>query len=169
MKRLFSVLALTSCLVTGLPSLTGAQGLPGFTIFGGPEKATMLNYRLDSGNSRMWDRYRLRIPSKKLNLAIATLSITYPNYYKGSFDPKNIAVKVKGKSVPLQNVIWNKENHFIEIYPQEPIPAGNNVEIVLSNVKNPDYGGMFHFNVRIRTPGDVPLFRYIGTWVLSIN
>jgi hypothetical protein len=69
----------------------------------------------------------------------------------------------------LQEVIWDKENRFIEIYPTEPIPAGNNVEVVLSNVQNPSPGGMYHFNVRIRTPGDVPLLRYLGTWLLSIN
>ena len=36
MRRLFSALAVTSCLLTGLPAIGLAQSMPGFTIFGGP-------------------------------------------------------------------------------------------------------------------------------------
>ncbi|NEP80679.1 MAG: DUF2808 domain-containing protein, partial [Okeania sp. SIO3B3] len=60
-------------------------------------------------------------------------------------------------------------NNFVEIYPTEPIPAGNKIEVVFSNVRNPRFGGMYHFNANIRTPGDVPLLRYIGTWLLTIE
>jgi hypothetical protein len=48
------------------------------------------------------------------------------------------------------------------------IPAGEQVEIVLSNVRNPPSGGMYYFNARVESPGDVPLMRYIGTWVVGI-
>lgn len=170
MRRLFSALAVTGCLLTGLPAISLAQGMPGFTIFGGPDRGNQLNYRLDYGKSGMsGDRYRLRIPSKKVTLAIAQLNISYPDYYKGEFDQKDIKVRVKDKTIELAEVIWDKENRFIEIYPKEPIAAGNNVEVVLSNVTNPSPGGMYNFNVRIRTPGDVPLLRYLGTWLLSID
>jgi hypothetical protein len=57
----------------------------------------------------------------------------------------------------------------IEIYPQEPVAAGNNVELVLSNVKNPATGGIFYFNCLIQSSGDVPLSRYVGTWIISIG
>lgn len=169
MKRLFSVLMVSSCLLTGLPIASLAQGMPGFTLFGGPERGNQLNYRLDSGKSGMWDRYRLRIPANKLNLAIAQLSIVYPNYYKGSFDPDQVEIRIDGESVPLDEVVWDQENNFIEIYPTEPIPAGNKLEIILSGVQNPRFGGMYHFNANIRTPGDLPLRRYLGTWLLTID
>jgi hypothetical protein len=117
----------------------------------------------------MWDRYRLRIPAKKLNLAVAQLSIFYPDYYNGTFDPDKIEIRVKDESVPLDEVVWDRENHFLEIYPAQPIPAGNKIEVVLHNVRNPRFGGMYYFNANIRTPGDVPLMRYVGTWVLSIQ
>ena len=66
MRRLFSALAVTSCLLTGLPAISLAQSMPGFTIFGGPDRANQLNYRLDYGKAGMsGDRYRLRIPSQK--------------------------------------------------------------------------------------------------------
>jgi hypothetical protein len=170
MRRLFSGLAVAGCLLTGLPAIGLAQSMPGFTIFGGPERGNQLNYRLDYGTPGMsGDRYRLRIPAKKVSLAIAQINITYPDYYKGEFDEKDIKVRVKDKNIELQEVIWDKENRFIEIYPKDAIAAGSNVEVVLSNVKNPSPGGMYHFNVRIRTPGDVPLLRYLGTWLLSIS
>jgi hypothetical protein len=175
MRRAFSVLAVTGCLLTGIPSVTLAQGLPGFTLFGGTKRGFELGYRLDYGSPNMWDRYRLDIKAKNISaavgasVAIAQIAIDYPDYYKGEFDKKQIEVLVKNKKVALQEVNWDKENHRIDIYLQEPIPAGSNISVELSNVKNPSFGGMYNFNCRIITPGDVPLFRYIGTWVLSIN
>jgi hypothetical protein len=121
------------------------------------------------GQTNGWDRYRLRIPAKKMNLAASLFVINYPKYYKGTFDPKKVEVRVKGKAVPLSEVRWDKENRVIEIYPEQPVPAGSNVELVLSNVKNPAFGGIFYFNCSIQSPGDVPLSRYLGTWMLSIS
>ena len=169
MKRLLSALAVTAGLLSGLPLVTLAQTNPGFTLFGGPEAGNQLNYRLDSGSAGTWDRYRLRIPARKLNLAVAQVSILYPDYYRGTFDPDKVEIRIKGESVPLDEVVWDRENHFLEIYPAQPIPAGNKIEVVLHNVRNPRFGGMYYFNANIRTPGDVPLLRYVGTWVLSIQ
>ena len=146
------------------------KGLPGLTLFGGVKGDDNLNYRLDfGGRSGSFDRYRLRIPAKKMKLAVAQFNISYPDYYKGTLDPKDVEVIVKGKSVPLQEVKWNKENNYIEIYPRNPIPSGGAVEIQLSNVRNPAFGGMFYFNCQVLSPGDVPLLRYLGTWVISIS
>lgn len=170
MRRLLSALAVTSCLLTGLPTLSLAQGLPGFTLFSGVKSENQLPFRLDfGGQPNGWDRYRLRIPAKKLKLAVAQFTITYPDYYKGSFDTDNIEVRIKGKKVPLQEVKWDKENHLVEIYPQEPVPANSRVELVFSNVKNPNFGGTYYFNLQILTPGDVPLLRYVGTWIMNIG
>jgi hypothetical protein len=64
---------------------------------------------------------------------------------------------------------WDKENHVIQIQLEDAIQAGNSIEIVFSNVKNPPFGGMYYFNAQVLTPGDVPLPRYVGTWILSIG
>lgn len=163
-------LAIAASLVATLPTLTLAQGLPGLTIFGGVKGDDNLSYRLDfGGRSGSWDRYRLRVPAKKLKLAVSQFAISYPDYFKGTFDPKNVEVLVKGKTVALQEVNWNKDNNLIEIFPVDPIPAGGEVEIQLSNVRNPNFGGMFYFNCQLISPGDVPLLRYCGTWVISIG
>jgi hypothetical protein len=170
MRRLLSALAVTSFLLTGLPAISLANSLPGFTLFSGVKGENQLPFRLDfGGNVNAWDRYRLRIPAKKMNVAAAQFVVTYPKYYKGTFDPKNIEVRVKNKKVPLSEVRWDRENRVIEIYPQEAVPAGSNVELVFSNVKNPAFGGIYYFNCSIQSPGDVPLSRYLGTWLLSIG
>lgn len=169
-QKALTGLAIAGCLITGLPALSLAQGLPGLTIFGGVKGEDNLNYRLDFGaRPGGWDRYRLRIPAKKMKLAVAQFAISYPDYYKGVLDPKQVEVVVKGKTVPLQEVNWSKENNLLEIFPTEPIPAGSSVEIQLSNVKNPSSGGMYYFNCQALSPGDVPLLRYLGTWVISIQ
>jgi hypothetical protein len=167
-KALFGF-AIASCLATSLPLAALAQGGPGLTIFGGVERKDELNYHLDfGGQSDGWDRYRLRIPANKMKLAVAQFAISYPDYYKGTFNPKEVEVKYKGKAVKLQEVKWNK-NSLLEIIPVDPVPAGGKVEIILSDVKNPNFGGMFYFNCQVLSPGDVPLLRYLGTWVIGIN
>ena len=169
-KRAFSGLAIASLLVAGLPLLSVAEGLPGLTIFGGVKGEDNLQYRLDFGGRAgvSGERYRLRIPAKKMKLAVSQFSIAYPDYFKGQFDTKDVEVIVKDKSVPLQEVNWNKENNFIEIFPTDPIPAGSSVEIQLANVRNPN-SGVYYFNCQVLSPGDTPLLRYLGTWVISID
>ncbi|KGF73326.1 hypothetical protein DO97_21180 [Neosynechococcus sphagnicola sy1] len=181
MKSLFSVLALSGCLLTGFTVASLAEGLPGVTLFGNVQPENQLPFRLDFGGvPSVWDRYRLRIPSKKVKLAIAQIAISYPDYYQGEFDPKAVAVALTSNSssfggpkilkrLPIQEVNWDKENRMLLIYLKEPIPASSNVEIILSNVLNPSPGGIFNFNCQIQTPGDLPLLRYIGTWILNIG
>jgi hypothetical protein len=170
-RKVLSGFAIAACVVGGLPLVSQAQsGLPGLTLFGGPGRETNLNYRLDfGGRANGWDRYRLRIPANKMKLAVAQFAISYPDYYKGTFDEKNIELQVQGKKVPLREVNWNKDNNLIEIFPEEPVPANSKVEIWLENVRNPSSGGMFYFNVQVQSPGDLPLYRYIGTWVIQIT
>lgn len=170
MRRLICALAVTGCIVAGVSTSSSAQNTPGFTLWGGVPRENQLNYYLDyGGQANNWDRYRLKIPGKKMDLGAIQFAISYPDYYDGKFDTKKVEVRVKGKPVALSEVKWDKENHLIQIFLEEPIPAGSSVEIVLSNVKNPPFGGMYYFNAQILTPGDIPLPRYVGTWILSIG
>lgn len=78
-------------------------------------------------------------------------------------------MRANGDEIPLDEVTWDPENRVIEIYPQSPVPADTRVEIVLSNVRNPNRIGMHYFNALVRSPGDLPMMRYVGTWILSIS
>lgn len=168
MRRLLSVLALTGCVITGLPAIVSAQ--QGFVLFSGIKGENQLPFRLDfGGQTNSIDRYRLRIPAQKMKLAVNQFAVTYPKYYKGSFDTKKIEIKSGGKKVALSEVKWNKESGLIEIFPAEPVPAGKPVELIFSNVINPTFGGTFYFNCQVLGAGDVPLLRYLGTWILTIS
>ncbi|WP_392535433.1 DUF2808 domain-containing protein [Nostoc sp. C117] len=170
MRRLISALAVTSCLLTGFPALTLADSLPGFTLFSGVKAENQLPFRLDfGGEANGWDRYRLRIPAQRMKLAVGQFAISYPDYYKGTFNPKKIEVRVKDKAVKLSEVKWDKEGKLISIFPEEPVPAGSAVELVFSDVHNPAFGGMYYFRCQVLSPGDVPLLRYMGTWILTIT
>lgn len=169
-KSLWTTLAVTTSLITGLPNLVMAQSNPGLTLFSGVDRQDILNYHLDfGGKSGGWDRYRLRIPGKKLTEGVSKFFITYPEYYKGTFNTDSIEVRVKDKKLPIREVVWDKESRIIEIDLEEPLLESNRVEIVFSNVKNPENGGTFYFQAQILTPGQVPLRLNVGTWILSIN
>ena len=169
-RRLFGAVAITSCILSTISVKSWAQSNPGFTLWSGVARENQLNYYLDyGGQPNAWDRYRLKIPAKKMDLGVAQFAISYPDYFKGKFDPKKVEVRAKGKKVPISEVNWDKENHVIQIELAEPIPAGSSVELVFSNVKNPSFGGMYYFECRALSPGDVPLPRYLGTWILSIG
>jgi hypothetical protein len=170
MRRIISAVAVTGCIITGFSIKSWAQGTPGFTLWSGVARENQLNYYLDyGGQPNGWDRYRFKIPAKKLELGVAQIAISYPDYFDGKFDPKRVEVRVKNKKMPISEVNWDKENHVIQIQLEEAIQAGNSIEIVFSNVKNPPFGGMYYFNAQVMTPGDVPLPRYVGTWILSIG
>jgi hypothetical protein len=170
-KRIFWSLALAGCLATGIQTFAWANSNPGLTLFSGVrDRQNLLSYYLDFGGQvNSWDRYRLRIPAKKLTNGAAKIYIVYPDYFKGRFDPDKIEVRIDGKALPLDEVIWDQENYFIEIVLTDPILANNKVEVVLSNVKNPPFGGTFYFDCQVLAAGDLPIREYLGTWILTIG
>jgi hypothetical protein len=140
------------------------------TIFSGVERQNQLGYRLDYfGKLGARDRYRLRIPRDKMQVAVSEFFIDYPETYQGRFDPDAVRLEVNGDSVTLDEVEWDSENRVISIYPAEPVPANTRIEIVLSNVRNPNRVGTHYFNALIVAAGDVPVRQYVGTWILTIG
>ncbi len=177
LQRSLSVWLASSCLLAGLPVASLAQSNPGFILIGpGGVRDRALNYHLDfEGKAGGFDRYRFNIRTSDLataelqNLAVSEIQISYPNTFSGEFDPRRIELRVDRQSLRLRSATWVPQEQRIEIIPEQPVPAGKSMQVVLSNVRNPNYGGMFYFNCRIITPGATPLLRYVGTWVLSID
>lgn len=169
-RKLLTCLALSGSLVSILPAAVRADSLPGFTLFSGVGRGDELGYRLDSGNRGATDRYHLRLPGSRINrLGAAQIKITYPDYYKGTFDEKNIEVFVGDKSIPVSSVTWDKERKTLEINLAQQLKTKGEVEVVLSNVRNPDGGGMYYFDCEVKSSPEFPVARYLGTWILSIN
>lgn len=167
---LLSALAIAGCLAIGSSVSSPAQAQEGLTIFSGVERENQLSYSMDYfGEPGVRDRYRLRIGRDKMAVAVSEFFISYPDTYRGRFDPDAVRLEVNGDAVELDEVFWDEENRVIEIYPSEPVPANTRIEIVLSNVRNPNRVGTHYFNALVVSPGDIPLRQYLGTWILSIG
>jgi hypothetical protein len=95
--------------------------------------------------------------------------VAYPDTYEGRFNADEVEVKINGDKIDLESVNWDQENRVIEIYPQETVPADTRVEIILSDLRMPRRVGTHYFNLLVRSPGDVPLNRYLGTWIINVG
>ena len=171
LKPLLTSLALASCTIGGLHTVAIAQGTPGLLIFGDKE-VDILNYYLDFGGiAKQRDRYRLRIPKKKLANGATRFVISYPDYFDGKFDTDKIEVRPnneKDESLELKEVVWDEENRFIQIDLAQPLTKAKKVEIVLSNTKNPDVG-TYYFYAQVVPAVNAPVAERVGAWVLSID
>ena len=166
--RFFSVLAIAAASTTGIAAVVHAQS--GLTLFSGVDRDHQLNYKLDyDGRLGARDNYHLKLPGQKLEFAVSKLVISYPATYNGTFNTHSVEVLAAGKKIDLDEVTWDQDNRAIEIYPKTPIPAATRLEIVLSHVENPDRLGTHYFNLSVQSPGDLPLTRYIGTWIIGIG
>lgn len=192
-RKLLSALSLASLLLgtaaASLPVL--AQGT-GLTLFSGVKREFLLphSFDFDTGQGGR-DRYRLRIPSRKMRYSASSIVITYPAYYKGTICTDECADKIEvfvdkaddpiavESIVPPELVVIGKPDndngreddddiYRMEILLQETIPEESHVEIVLSDVKNPRIGQTYYFNARVQPPRDI-VERYIGTWIVSID
>ena len=170
-KRLLTALALATFALGGTYTIGAAQTGPGLVLFG-KKDVDILNYYLDfGGKSNTRDRYRLRIPGKKLRGGAAKFFISYPNYFDGKFDTDRVEVRTKKgekQSLPIKEVIWDKESHIIQIDLEEPLKENRKVEIIFHNVKNPDVG-TYYFFCQVLPATDLPIREQVGAWVVSID
>ena len=189
-RKLFSALSLASVLLgmaaTSLSPVL-AQGT-GLTLFSGVKREFLLphSFDFDSGQGGR-ERYRFRIPRKKMRYAATSIVITYPAYYKGKIDSDRSEVFVDDEDDPIavesvsppELIVFGKPDddnkgekdddlYRIEILLQDTIPESSEVEIVMSNVKNPRVGQTYYFNARVQPPRDI-VERYVGTWIVSID
>lgn len=160
---------LSCCFALGVTSVAAAsiaQTGAGIILFGNVRDSA-LSYYLDGGRSKQLDRYYLEIPAQKTQ--ISQVIVTYKDNYDGEFDPNSMELRFNDRSLPLQSTSWDKENRRIEVVTKEPIPAGRSLKLVLSNVRNPFYSGLYQFDARVLGPAELPLLRYIGSWVIGFE
>ncbi|MEM7759411.1 MAG: DUF2808 domain-containing protein [Cyanobacteria bacterium P01_A01_bin.40] len=170
-KPLLAIFAVASCTLGGIHSVAVAQGGSGLVIFGDRD-VDILSYFLDFGGiADNRDRYRLRIPKKKLVNGATQFVISYPDYFDGKFDTSKIEVRPNGKkdqSLPLKNVVWDEENRFVQIDLAEPLKDPKKIELVFSGVRNPDVG-TYYFYAQVVPAINTPIPERVGAWVISIN
>lgn len=170
-KSLLTALALAASTIAGVHTIANAQGTPGLVLFGDRD-VDILNYYLDFGGiADNRDRYRFRVPKKKLANGVTQFVISYPDYFDGKFDTDRIEVRLdndKDKSLPLKNVVWDEENRLVQIDLAQPLKDPKKVELVFSNVRNPDVG-TYYFYGQVVPAVNVPVPERIGAWVVNID
>ena len=170
-KSCFASLVLASCTVAGINAVATAQGGSGLVIFGNRD-VDILSYYLDFGGiADNRDRYRLRIPKKKLVNGATQFVISYPDYFDGKFNTDKIEVRVNGdkdQSLPLKNVVWDEENYLVQIDLEEPLVDARKLELVFSSVKNPDVG-TYYFYAQVVPAVKAPVPERVGAWIIDIN
>lgn len=170
-KPFLTALTLATCTLAGVHTMAVAQGGSGLVIFGNRD-VDILSYYLDFGGvADNRDRYRLRIPKKKLTNGATQFVISYPDYFDGKFNTEKIEVRVNGKkdqSLPLKNVTWDEDNRFVQINLAEPLKDPRKIELVFSGVKNPDVG-TYYFYAQVVPAINEPIPQRVGAWVISIN
>jgi hypothetical protein len=162
---------ITGCLAIGMAAIPSgnASAQNGVTIFSGVERNQELSYSTDFGaHPGQTDRYYLKLNKLKMKQAVAKFVLVFPDNFDGRVDPKKVEITVGDKNVEVGEVNWDKDNGRLEIYPKEAIPAKKDVKLVLSNVTNPS-GGMYYVNCLVQVPGDVPIYRELGTWIMSFD
>lgn len=162
------LLGLTCLGSVGLPLLlpSDAQAQSGFVLFGSDE-LQVLDYRLDfGGQRRRLERYRLDIPAQ--DVAVAEIQIEGDDHFNGKFNPEEVRLEVEGEPVALREVYWNPEFNSLEVIIEDPVSAGQDLRLVLSNVRNPD-AGTFRFRARLLGTEANPLYRLIGHWIITID
>jgi hypothetical protein len=187
LKPVVSAMAIATCVVAGhvlvQATAVSAQGLPGITFrWKDREGFKELGHVIDlSNNPNQWGRYRLQIGARDLKVAASQFTVNIPDHFDGEFDKDRIELRIcskagsmmsraKCKAAPVDEVKLDMTARQIAIYPVTPVPAGTNVELVFSNVRNPRSPGMYQFNGLIEVPGDnIPLLKSVGSWILSID
>ncbi|MFS8913434.1 DUF2808 domain-containing protein [Synechococcus sp. H60.2] len=165
LARLGTRLILAGLLVGALSPLAKAQS--GFVITGS-EGVPVLSYRLDFRGIRgRLDRYRLKIPPQ--DVAVAEVQISADRNFDAVIDPQNVRLEVEGKPVELAEVYWDEEFRSLEVVARQPIAAGQEIRLVLSNVRNPSAAGIYRVEARVRGTEPNPLFRKVGNWLITID
>ena len=181
-KPLMSAMAIATCAVAGHSMMASAQGLPGITFrWDNREGFNELRHAIDLNTAPgKWGRYRLKIGARDMELAVSQFTVNIPETFDGIFNEERVEVRVcsrpgtflsraKCDAVEVDEVSIDREAGQIAIYPQAPVEAGKNVELVFSDVKNPSRSGIYQFNGLVEVPGDVPLLRPLGSWLLTFE
>ncbi|MFQ3614881.1 MAG: DUF2808 domain-containing protein [Cyanobacteriota bacterium] len=164
-------LLLAGLLVGGLGSLViiprSVEAQSGLVITGS-EGVPVLSYRLDFRGFRgRLERYRLTIPPQ--DLAVSEVQINGDRNFDARIDPENVRLEVEGNPVELDEVYWNEEFRSLEVVTRQPIAAGQEMRLVLSNVRNPQAAGIYRVEARVRGTEPNPLFRNVGNWLITID
>ncbi|MEN9204758.1 MAG: DUF2808 domain-containing protein [Thermostichales cyanobacterium BF4_bins_65] len=154
--------------LVGMAAPALAQLGGGGLVLSGSEGVKTLAYSLDfNGIARQLDRYRLRIPAQ--SVAVAEIQINADEFFDAIIDPNGVRVEAEGKPVELREVFWSPEFRALEVAFKDPIPSGQRIEVILSNVRNPTEANIFRLRANVLGTEPNPIFRTVGNWLITIE
>tara|TARA_Y100000589_G_scaffold280100_1_gene276348 strand:- start:142 stop:702 length:561 start_codon:yes stop_codon:yes gene_type:complete len=119
----------------------------------------------------------LRPADRKTGLL--SINIKMPDKFKYSLKPRNITfckANIGGytsKSKCIDNipsdVVIDKDNKKIEIYPISPVPSDKETYAVVFKITNPQKSGLYQFHSFGKSSGPIPVSSYIGSWTITID
>jgi Protein of unknown function (DUF2808) len=176
MARLFWGRVLTVLAMLGSATvLPAAPSKAEFTLFSGVDPKDQLSYSLDFGNRSTTDRYRLKVPGTRFPLGVTQLMIVDMDDYHAKYDLKAIEINVGGKSISVAKIEMidvktdSGDKKALQITLDSRLQTKQEIEIVLNNVQNPDYGRIFRLDCKFKSTAEYPLSKYAGTWIVSVN
>ena len=108
-----------------------------------------------------------------------SINIKIPKNFKSTLKPKNITFckanfgGYTGKTKCIENIpsdiVIDKENKRLEIYPIIPVPADKDKYAVVFKINNPRKSGLYQFHSFGKSSGPVPVSNYIGSWTINIS
>ena len=105
----------------------------------------------------------IKIP-KNFNPTLKSKNVTLCKANLGGYTSKTKCLK----DIP-SDIVFDKENKKLEIYPITPIPSDNDTYAVVFKINNPRKSGLYQFHSFGKSSGPIPVSSYIGSWTLNID
>lgn len=157
-----------------------AQGTPGLMEFrwdNTKDYRKLYYFVTDTGRLKRSEYYLILRP-KDRRTAILKLSISIPDYFNATIDPKRVKLCTMSEGGMLKRTRCEKEipatievtpnGRAIEIFPNTPVSDKGTIGVYI-NLFNPFNAGMYQFNALAQAPGDIPVSGYLGSWLIQID
>ncbi|AGY57359.1 DUF2808 domain-containing protein [Gloeobacter kilaueensis] len=169
LKRWLGGIAVVGLLLVGSGHSATAQS--GFCLFGcAKEPEYILNYKIENReHDYTSDRYYLWMRPE--NVAVKQIQILTDPAFDGRFDLKaiDVASRTSGATYAVESTEWDNDQRTVTIVLAKPIPAQEEIQLVFSQVLNPSTDGIYKLVARVLGTEANPIYRYVGTWSISIE